>query len=77
MRNIDPEQSTIEPKEGFHYTRRYVAVDCYWNETDVAWETSCGNLFNFTADGPEENKFKYCPYCGGRLAIPVVVTDEE
>lgn len=51
--------------------------ECHWCENDTAWETSCGELFIFTTDGPRENKFKYCSYCGGRLMIPVIVTDEE
>lgn len=44
---------------------------CLWIEDmqvdDVAWQTDCGNLFQFTADGPKENAFTFCPYCGGAL----------
>ena len=28
------------------------------------YETSCDEIFEFLADGIEENKFVYCPYCG-------------
>ena len=28
------------------------------------WETSCDNMFQFKVDGPNENSFKFCPYCG-------------
>lgn len=41
-------------------------VWAYTNEVD-AWETSCGNMFEFTADGPAENRMKFCCYCGKHL----------
>lgn len=47
------------------------AAECAWKYDDDeygTWSTSCGNLFSFTADGPEENDFKFCCYCGGKLA---------
>ena len=49
------------------------AVVCAWtydadSRTD-AWETGCGNLHAFTADGPAENNHRFCPYCGGNLVI--------
>jgi hypothetical protein len=38
---------------------------CTWQEDENnAWETSCGNIFEFFNDGPKQNKFKFCPYCG-------------
>ena len=49
-------------------------MTCTWREDlqpdgDVAWETECQNLFVFTTDGPAENHFNYCPYCGDVLLI--------
>lgn len=46
--------------------------DCYWIEDmepdgDIVWQTTCAHTFVFMADGPDENHFKFCPYCGGRL----------
>ena len=42
---------------------------CKWslddNEDYSIWETQCGNTFEFTVEGIEENHFKYCPYCSG------------
>lgn len=47
--------------------RRFI-WSCYWSEDDDGiWQTSCGNAFVFTADGPIENGFKNCPYCGRYL----------
>jgi hypothetical protein len=46
------------------------AAACQWTyESDptCAWNTGCGNLFAFTEEGPKENEFKFCCYCGGAL----------
>lgn len=42
---------------------------CQWEYQNLedAWETSCGEMFQFIADGPLKNGFKYCPYCGGKI----------
>jgi hypothetical protein len=49
------------------------AKTCVWQSgyegCDEVWDTSCGNCFEFTVDGPHENSFAYCPYCGGRIEI--------
>ena len=37
-----------------------------WNGD--SWDTECGDKFQFTVDGPVENGFRYCPYCGGGLS---------
>lgn len=38
---------------------------CEWNEDeDGNWDTGCGNTFSFDEGGPEENKSKFCCYCG-------------
>lgn len=38
---------------------------CYWTEdSDGNYETTCQEAFTFSNDGPKENKFAYCPYCG-------------
>lgn len=34
-----------------------------------AWQTGCGQEFIFSSDGPLENSFKFCPYCGGEMTI--------
>lgn len=51
---------------------------CIWTEDCSDWMPGCDrcNAFQFNnAEGPEENGFHYCPYCGRPLvAIPA---DEE
>ena len=41
---------------------------CTWTEdADGNWESGCGDLFGFMPDGPRQNGFRYCPYCGKAL----------
>jgi hypothetical protein len=54
---------------------------CNWTEElqpdgDCAWQTECENMFVFTADGPKENDFNYCPYCGDVLHVKAAVSSE-
>ena len=43
---------------------------CQWKEDeDGIWRSDCGNLFEFMADGPTENEFRFCPYCGANISI--------
>lgn len=43
---------------------------CVWNsDEDGVYETGCGTLHQFMADGPRENRYTHCPYCGGRLFV--------
>lgn len=37
---------------------------CKWRDMQEYWETGCDNAFSFETEGPEENGFKFCPYCG-------------
>ena len=41
---------------------------CQWQE-DVAFDTLCGMKHQFMADGPVENGYKYCPYCGKEIEV--------
>ena len=44
---------------------------CAWTENDAgAFETSCGEVFEFTTGTPKENKFRFCPCCGKELDTP-------
>jgi len=45
---------------------------CSWHvEEDGCdiWQTGCGNAFVFNCDGPAENGFEFCPYCGGEIRM--------
>lgn len=43
---------------------------CTWKVHDFdsqIYETECGDMFFFTEEGPSENRFEYCQYCGKTL----------
>jgi len=41
---------------------------CAWiPDADGVFETTCKHLFEFNDGGPEDNGFKFCPYCGKML----------
>lgn len=41
---------------------------CEWKQDDDGiWHTQCGRSFEFIDDGPTENKFRFCCYCGAEL----------
>ena len=58
---------------------------CQWNldlnygEDEGNWRTSCGQEFFFDEGMPEDNYFKYCPFCGRPLeqVLPEVPPEEE
>ena len=46
---------------------------CLWepeDDPDVSWwNTSCGQAWSFTTDGPKENGMNFCHYCGKPLRL--------
>lgn len=41
---------------------------CVWIQQEDGWWKACeDNAFEFTNDGPVENKIKFCPYCGRKI----------
>lgn len=43
--------------------------ECDWLEDSSGefWETRCGEAHCFITDGPRENRYAFCPYCGRKL----------
>ncbi|MCS3423419.1 hypothetical protein M2403_002020 [Rahnella sp. BIGb0603] len=42
---------------------------CQWNpDENLVYSTGCGNEWQFTEGGIEENEITYCPYCSGKIA---------
>lgn len=75
-----PEKSEGMPMEVFMdkdeiIIRKYIehiADDvCEWkyNDTEYYWESSCDHLHIFMSDGPKENEYEYCPYCGKKIKV--------
>ena len=46
-------------------------LGCWWKFDESTWsyDTKCDNKFQFTNDGPIENDFRFCPYCGGAIEL--------
>lgn len=43
---------------------------CTWtDEVDGPWQTACGHAFEFISEGPGENGFKHCCFCGGKIIV--------
>ena len=44
---------------------------CEWkyNDSEYYFESSCENLHIFMSDGPKENEYEYCPYCGKKIKV--------
>jgi len=50
---------------------------CNWSPDDNGiWGGTCGITWQFFDDGPAENGAKYCPSCGGLIAVSESVTNE-
>jgi hypothetical protein len=45
--------------------------NCVWSEDNDVWQTGCKEEFQFTNDGPKENGFNYCPYCGLPIKLEI------
>jgi len=47
-----------------------VRKSCKWTEnSDGVYETECDQAFEFIAGYLQENKFRFCPYCGGKIKV--------
>ena len=44
---------------------------CEWkyNNSEYYFESSCDHLHIFMSDGPKENEYEFCPYCGKKIKI--------
>lgn len=54
---------------------------CNWTEDwEGNWNTECGEMFVFIDGGPEENRIRFCCYCGKPIVVQKYVEpvdDEE
>ena len=44
---------------------------CEWkyNDSEYYFESSCKHLHIFMSDGPKENEYRFCPYCGKKIKV--------
>ena len=51
-------------------TNEVEAAQCHWQQDDEgAYDTGCDERFEFYCDGPIENGFRFCPYCGKPIEV--------
>jgi len=46
-----------------------IAGCCQWVWSEITYDSECGGIFQFNVDGPTENGFRFCPYCGKSLIV--------
>lgn len=53
---------------GFETSAELERARCVWTEEfepdETSWNTACGEKWVFIADGPAENRVKFCQGCG-------------
>lgn len=52
---------------------------CTWKDIQYdsdTWETDCGELWCLYEGTPEENRMKFCPYCGKKILQVIRDWDE-
>ena len=44
---------------------------CEWKykDSEYYFESSCEHLHIFMSDGPKENEYRFCPYCGKKIKV--------
>ena len=54
---------------------------CTWQQDGDSdsgvYGTSCGHYFDITDGTPEDNKMKWCCYCGRKLTQALITEDED
>ncbi len=83
LESIPDEEWAKVPHDLAEQHRKNMKNSCYWKDEDIGFSddeghyyTACGSAFYFASDGPKENNFKYCCYCGkpikteARTAVP-------
>ena len=69
---LSREQAKVKQLEAQVKDLEAITPPCRWTLDLIvgqAWETACGEAFCLEADGPVENKMKWCCYCGGKLEL--------
>jgi hypothetical protein len=72
-RQAPPHISTEDPATYSAAPGLDPATWCCWSRDalDGDWATACNQAFVFNDGGPEENAFRFCPYCGRVIVVDV------
>lgn len=66
-RKLETGNSKLETGNG---GRGGMSERCRWaSDEDGTWFSGCGEAFVFESQGPRENGFRFCPYCGGTVEL--------
>ena len=53
---------------GWGVTEDWLTESCTWKSlNNGTYETSCNHMFQINDGSPDDNGFKYCPFCGEML----------
>ena len=65
------EKDTQSTKTNAERIRNMTDDVCEWkyNDSEYYFESSCKHLHIFMSDGPKENEYRFCPYCGKKIKI--------
>jgi len=70
---LEAEKEMNDQKVREHIDSVLPDEECKWKEArefgDIYYETSCGGDIVFTDGTPEENEYRFCPYCGKEIKI--------
>lgn len=60
------------------YSAPQPADNCQWtyDEYDYKWDSACGEAWQFTDGGPEDNGVKFCQGCGKPVLLPAAPKGE-
>jgi len=57
-------------KEVADHVAKVMDEPCEWQEDeDGAWDTGCGETWQFDDGGPIENRIRYCHRCGAPVRV--------
>ena len=70
---LQSEAEVIELKDATEIVKNGGVDDdvCEWryNDSEYYFESSCEHLHIFMSDGPKENEYEFCPYCGKKIKV--------
>lgn len=50
---------------------------CIWKDDEWDGWITCDGFYYFTEGTPEENRMKFCPYCGKKILQVIQDLDED
>ena len=64
-------KDTQSTKTNAERIRKMTDDVCEWkyNDSEYYFESSCKHLHIFMSDGPKENAYEFCPYCGKKIKV--------